>query len=205
MHGIIVGKFPFTMTAPIRQIELVPVDSLVPYENNAKKHTEAQVSQLVKLIEEFGFTNPVLAEGDSLVAGHCRQKAVQQIYTNNGRVKFPDGQELPFGLIPKIDCTGWSTRQKKAYIITDNKSAEVLGSWDAEMLQQEIMSLNLADFDLDLLCFSQEEIDKILDPENINGSLTESSKEYEGAQEHKEEDFSEFDHKCPRCNFEFND
>lgn len=186
------------MAAATRQIELVPVDSLVPYEKNAKKHTEAQVSQLVKLIKEFGFTNPVLAEGDNLVAGHCRQKAVQQIYASNDKIKFPDGQELPFGLIPKIDCTGWSAKQKKAYIITDNKSAEVLGSWDNDILQEEVMALNLSDFDLELLCFSQEEIDKILDPENIN-------EQHEPAPE----DFPEVDesieteHRCPSCGYEW--
>jgi hypothetical protein len=186
------------MAAATRQIELVPVDSLVPYEKNAKKHTEAQVSQLVRLIKEFGFTNPVLAEGDNLVAGHCRQKAVQQIYASNGKIKFPDGQELPFGLIPKIDCTGWSTKQKKAYIITDNKSAEVLGNWDNDILQEEVMALNLSDFDLELLCFSQEEIDKILDPEKINEQHEPAPEDFPEVDESIETEY-----RCPSCGYEW--
>lgn len=187
------------------QIELVQVDSLIPYENNAKMHSESQVNDLIKLIKEFGYTNPVLAEGLNLVAGHCRQKAVQQIYASGETIMLPNKEVLPVGTIPKIDCSGWNAAQKRAYIITDNKSAEVLGSWDQEILQAEIAALNLVDYDLNLLCFSQAEIEKILDPENIDGNFTQSNKDYEGSQEHKEEDFSEFDHKCPRCNFEFND
>lgn len=105
------------------QIELVEVDSLIPYENNAKLHNEDQVNRLVKLIQEFGYTNPVLAEGLNLVAGHCRQKAVQRIYEAGGKVKLPNQQELPTGTILKIDCTGWSSAQKKltSLLITNQR------------------------------------------------------------------------------------
>ena len=67
-------------------------------------------------------------------------------------------------------------------------------------VQQEIAALSLVDFDLSLMGWSEDELAGLLDPEGID----ESAKEYEGSQEYGEDEFSEFEHKCPRCGFEFN-
>jgi hypothetical protein len=72
-----------------------------------------------------------------------------------------------------------------------------------ELLQQEVIGLNLADFDLSLLGFAEEQIAGLLDPEGIDREKS-GPKGHKGAEEYGEEDFSEFEHKCPRCNFEFN-
>jgi ParB-like chromosome segregation protein Spo0J len=89
--------------------------------------------------------------------------------------------------------------QRRAYVLADNKLALNAG-WDEELLQQEIAALSLVDFDLSLMGWSDDDLAGLLDPEGIN----EPAKEHEGAKEYGEEEFSEFEHKCPRCGFEFN-
>lgn len=52
------------------------VDKLVPYERNAKKHSDEQVKDLARLIAARGWTNPILIEKDgTIIAGHGRRLA----------------------------------------------------------------------------------------------------------------------------------
>jgi hypothetical protein len=114
---------------------------------------------------------------------------------------FTTGRGTPYGLaeVPVIVLDHLSAEQRRAYVLADNKLALNAG-WDEELLRLEVASLNLADFDLSLLGWSEDELAGMLDPKGID----EPSKEYEGAQEYGEDEFSEFEHKCPRCGFEFN-
>jgi hypothetical protein len=66
-----------------------------------------------------------------------------------------------------------------------------------------VIALSLADFDLSLLGFDEEQIIGLLDPEGINKEEP-APKNHEGVKEYGEEEFNDFEHKCPRCNFEFN-
>jgi ParB-like chromosome segregation protein Spo0J len=167
------------------KLERWPVDRLVPYERNARTHSPEQVAQIAASIQEFGFTNPILvASDDGIIAGHGRLAAAK---------------DLGLAEVPVVVLDHLTPDQKRAYVLADNKLALNAG-WDADLLQQEIAALNLVDFDLSLMGWSEDELSGLLDPEGID----EPAKEYEGSQEYGEDEFSEFEHKCPRCGFEFN-
>lgn len=123
------------------------VSDLIPYVNNSRTHSDAQVSQICASINEFGFTNPVLIdEKDSIIAGHGRLLASKKL-----------GMEE----VPCIVLEGLTEAQKKAYIIADNKMALNAG-WDEELLKIELENLKELDFNLELTGFNVDELDDIL-------------------------------------------
>lgn len=167
------------------KLERWPIKRLVPYERNARTHSPEQLAQIAASIQEFGFTNPILVDGkDGIIAGHGRLAAAK---------------DLGLTEVPVVVLDHLTPDQKRAYVLADNKLALNAG-WDADLLQQEIAALSLVDFDLSLMGWSEDELAGLLDPEGID----EPAKEYEGSQEYGEDEFSEFEHKCPRCGFEFN-
>jgi hypothetical protein len=200
-------EHPQAMTKPTDQkplktglaVELWPLDRLPPYENNARTHSPEQIAQIAASILEFRFTNPILADEKGVVAGHGRLLALQQLWDAGETVRLLNGTVIPPGMAPTIDCSGWSPSQRRAYVLADNQLALNAG-WDTELLQIEVAALNLANFDMGLLGFDSDRIAGLLDPEGIN----KPAKEHEGAEELNEEEFSEFEHACPRCGFEFN-
>lgn len=168
------------------QIEMWNVDRLVPYERNARTHSEEQVAQIAMSIQEFGFTNPILVDADDgILAGHGRLLAAR---------------DLGMTEVPVVVLNHLTPVQRRAYVLADNKLALNAG-WDEELLRDEMMSLNMADFDMSLLGWADYEIKGFLDPDGID----DPTREYDGAKELDEEEFSEFEHKCPRCGFEFDD
>jgi ParB-like chromosome segregation protein Spo0J len=131
---------------------------LVPYARNSRTHSEEQVGQIAASITEFGFTNPVLVdEENTIIAGHGRIMAAQKL----GMVE-----------VPTITLSGLTESQRKAYIIADNRLALNAG-WDDEMLRLEIADLKKADFDLDLLGFDNEELEKEKETEKPDIILSE--------------------------------
>ena len=42
-----------------------PSSALIPFAENARTHSEAQVAQVAASIREFGWTNPILVDGDN--------------------------------------------------------------------------------------------------------------------------------------------
>lgn len=141
---------------PQRTVEMREVESLIPYARNSRTHSDAQVAQIAASIKEFGWTNPILVDEEGgIVAGHGRVLAARKL--NQGQV-------------PCIVLSGLTEAQKRAYVIADNKLAMNAG-WDNELLRVEIEELRGLDFDLDLLGFSQEELDALV-PEVINPGLT---------------------------------
>jgi ParB-like chromosome segregation protein Spo0J len=142
---------------------MVPVADLVPYERNSRTHSPQQINKLAELIREFGWTNPLIADINGIVAGHGRLQAAKQIYASGGTINLPSGDSLPQGHVPVIDCTGWSDQQRRAYIIADNRSAEDAG-WDKELLKLELHDLQEAGLNLQLTGFDESEIDKLLIP-----------------------------------------
>lgn len=132
-------------------IEYRSVDSLIPYANNARTHSDEQLAQIAASIREFGFNNPILVDGDrGLIAGHGR---------------LLGARKLGLTMVPVIELAHLSPTQKRAYILADNRLAESAG-WDNELLSLELADLSVAEFDLDLLGFSADELDKLLDSEN---------------------------------------
>lgn len=121
-------------------IETWPIEKLIPYERNARTHSPEQVAQIAASIQEFGFTNPILVASDAgIIAGHGRLAAARQ---------------LGMDQVPVIVLDHLTEAQRRAYVIADNKLALNAG-WDQDLLQQEVMALNLADFELDLLGFDE--------------------------------------------------
>ena len=121
------------------KIEQIPTDKLIPYARNAKKHDAAQVSKLAGSIREFGFNNPVLIDKDNgIIAGHGRVMAAQKLELKE---------------VPCIRLGHLTDTQRKAYILADNRLAEVGGGWDEEILKLELADLGDLDFDLDSLKF----------------------------------------------------
>ena len=133
---------PITV-AMAKRIEMWPIDRLVPYAKNSRVHSPEQIAQVASSIVEFGFTNPVLVDSnDGIVAGHGRLAAAR---------------ELGLPEVPVVVLDHLSERQKRAYVIADNKLA-LNASWDLDMLAMEVEALREDDFNLDLLGFSEEEL-----------------------------------------------
>lgn len=56
-----------------KQVELRLLGRLLPYKRNARTHGADQVGQIAASIQEFGFNNPILVDGDGvIIAGHGR-------------------------------------------------------------------------------------------------------------------------------------
>ncbi|WP_422135502.1 site-specific DNA-methyltransferase [Endozoicomonas sp. ALD040] len=131
----------------VEAIEHRTVATLVPYANNARTHSDEQVDQIARSIEEFGFVNPVLVGSDDvIVAGHGRLMAAKQL-----------GMET----VPVIVLGHLSETQRRALVIADNQITANSG-WDEELLKQELAELDALDFDLDLMGFSDEELEGLL-------------------------------------------
>jgi DNA modification methylase len=149
-------------------VELRPLESLIPYARNARTHSDAQVAQIAASITEFGFTNPVLADAKGIVAGHGRVLGAQRVYSAGGVIKRPNGELLPAGTVPVLDCTGWSDAQRRAYILADNQLALNAG-WDIELLKVEVSDLQADAFPLELVGFDDAELKKLLAPPKNDG------------------------------------
>lgn len=148
-----------------KRLELWPLERLQPYDRNARTHSPEQVAQIAASIQEFGFTAPILVDGkDGILAGHGRLAAANQ---------------LGLSEVPVVVLDHLTPVQRKAYILADNQLALNAG-WDLSLLQQEMMALNLADFDLSLLGWSDDEIAGMLDPEGIRGAVSAVGDEGDG-------------------------
>lgn len=138
---------------------------LVPYARNSRTHTDEQIAKIMASLREFGWTNPVLIdEDDGIVAGHGRVMAALRMYEAGKTIKLPNGTMLANGVVPVLDCTGWSDAQKRAYIIADNAIAAEAG-WDADLLKLELGDLTATGFNLDLLGFSADNLAAALGPQ----------------------------------------
>ena len=123
------------------------VDELIPYARNARTHSEAQIAQLAGSIREFGFTNPVLLDGEKgILAGHGRVVAARK---------------LGMDQVPCIELAHLSAAQRRAYILADNKLALNAG-WDEELLRLELADLSEMAFDLSLIGFGEAELPVLL-------------------------------------------
>lgn len=138
------------------QVEYRSVAVLIPYARNSRTHSDAQVAQIAASIREFGWTNPVLVDGENgIIAGHGRVLAARKLGMDS---------------VPCIEPAGTSEAQRRAYIIADNKLAPNAG-WDDEMLAVELQELGDLGFELDLTGFSADEIEALM-PEEVAPGLT---------------------------------
>ena len=126
-----------------KEMQLVPIEKLVPYVNNARTHSPEQINKLRSSLREFGFINPVIIDRDyGVIAGHGRILAAK---------------EEGIKEIPCVFADHLTEAQKKAYIIADNRMAMDAG-WDEELLRVEIEALQAEAFDLSLTGFDEKEL-----------------------------------------------
>lgn len=131
------------------KVDYLPTADLIPYVNNSRTHSEAQVSQVAASIKEFGFTNPILVDEDGcIIAGHGRLLAAKKLGLDE---------------VPTITLEGLTEAQRKAYIIADNQLALNAG-WDLDALKVEVERLTELDFSLELLGFEDGFLDGLLEP-----------------------------------------
>jgi DNA modification methylase len=124
-----------------------PLGELIPYARNPRTHSDAQVAQIAASIREFGWTNPVLVDGENgIIAGHGRVLAARKL-----------GLER----VPVIELDHMSEAQKRAYVLADNQLALNAG-WDDELLRLELADLFELGFDLGLIGFGEGELERLL-------------------------------------------
>jgi hypothetical protein len=151
------------MMTQSQQIVYRSIEELIPYARNSRTHSDEQVAQIAASIKEFGFTNPILTDGDNgIIAGHGRLAAARKLGIDS---------------VPTLELSHLSDTQKRAYIIADNKLALNAG-WDYEMLAVEIDELNDDGFNLELLGFLDSELEDLIG--NPDDGLGEGSEGKEG-------------------------
>lgn len=139
------------------QIQYQSVESLIPYVNNAKQHSDAQVAQIAASIREFGWGAPILVDGkNNVIAGHGRLLAARKLAMTE---------------VPVVSLAHLTDIQRKALILADNKIGEN-ASWDEELLGLELTELQDAGFDLGLTGFTADEWDKLIAGDPSNSGLT---------------------------------
>lgn len=139
------------------QIERWPIEKLLPYARNARTHSDEQVSQIAASMREWGWTNPILVdECGMIIAGHGRVLAAKLL-------GMPE--------VPVIVASRWGDEKKRAYVLADNKLAENAG-WDDELLRLELLDLQTAGYDLDLIGFGEDELEERLADADADAGLT---------------------------------
>ena len=124
-------------------------ESLEPRARNPRTHTKKQIRQIAESIERFGFNNPVLIDQTgAVVAGHGRVAAAKR---------------LGLAEVPTICLEDLSEDEVRAYVIADNRLAELAG-WDREILALELQGLAELelDFDITITGFETAEIDLMI-------------------------------------------
>ena len=131
------------MSKTTTEMQLVDINKLIPYVNNARTHNAQQINKLSSSLREFGFINPVIIDRDfNVIAGHGRIMAAKEEGINE---------------VPCVFVDYLTEAQKKAYILADNRMAMDAG-WDEELLKVEIEALQAEDFDLSLTGFDESEL-----------------------------------------------
>lgn len=127
--------------SPNLSIEYVDINSITPYEHNARAHKDKDVEAIKSSILKFGFKDPIGIWHDTIVEGHGRLLAAKAL-----------GMET----VPVIRLDDLTDEQRKAYALAHNKTAE-LSDWDWDVLASELEEL--ADFDMSEFGFNVPEID----------------------------------------------
>jgi DNA modification methylase len=137
------------------KITLRNVTELLPSARNSRVHSDEQVEQIVKSIEEFGFIKPIYIDAqDEIIAGHGSVKAAKK---------------LGMKQVPVVVLKHLTETQKRALLIADNK-IPMNAAWDVHMLQIELKELKAEGFDMELLAFSDGELSDIFGEDSAGGN-----------------------------------
>ena len=170
-----------TVRIAAEQLTMMPIDDLVPYANNAKKHGKKQINQIRASLREFGFVTPVLIDFDNnIIAGHGRVEAARA----EGMTE-----------VPCVLVTNLTEAQRKAYILADNRLSET-AAWDPELLKIELDGLEELHFDTGLIGFDAESLNSFSDTlEKQKDSKDESSHFWGDAEGESTEEYEAFTEK----------
>ena len=159
--------------------ELININELKPYKNNARKNNTA-IAVVKQSIENFGFRNPILIDKDNIIiAGHTRLQAAE---------------ELEMTEVPIIRINDLTEAQIKAFRIMDNKSSE-FADWDYELLKEEFNELEDTE-EFNLTGFTTQEITKIWEKEQITN-------DYDANDAEKVDKLGKHIIDCPKCGHKF--
>ena len=135
------------------KVEYYPIESLKPYENNAKIHTEEQIEQIKKSILEFGMNDPIAIWSDEniIIEGHGRLMACK---------------ELGMTEVPIIRLDELTDDQRKAYTLIHNQTTMNTG-FDMDLLNEELenIEMDMSDFNFDIKLDDIEEEKEIIEDE----------------------------------------
>lgn len=149
------------------KVEEIHIEQLVPYENNAKKHTSQQIKAVESSIREFGFRNPIIvwrnADGmPEVVAGHCRVIAAKNIGMDK---------------VPCVSCDDLTDAQRRALTLVDNQTTMMTG-WDFDTLNYELDTLcnelDMSEFGFD--CTGAANIDDLFSEDEDSGASSSQPK-----------------------------
>jgi DNA modification methylase len=145
-----------------REMNLVPIDSVKPYDHHARRHSKAKIEKLKKLLRYYGQVAPIIIDGDHvIVSGHALYTAMR---------------ELGAGEIAAVSIVGRSEADIKALRIALNR-LPTEAAWDDERLRIEFQDLVGLSFDLELTGFDAPEIDQVLDLDLPQSNVAEDEAE----------------------------
>lgn len=180
-----------------KSFSLIPADALIPYENNAREHSKAQIEQLRNSMREFGFVTPILIDEKlNVIAGHGLLEAAKA-----------EGMAT----VPCVLVSDLTEAQRRAYILADNRLAEA-ATWNEAALQIELAALEQLDFNAGIVGFEvtqTAEIEVASYTRTVPGGKTESPAPEEETPDAAEPDSSQIEQKperlckCPNCGHQF--
>ena len=134
----------------ISKLVLMPIELLIPYDRNARTHSDKQIDQIARSYQSFCAINPLLIDDHNrVVAGHGRLAAAKRLGLTH---------------LPTLQVEGLSSDQLAAYRLADNRLAELAG-WDEEILAIEFQHLSSVDLDftIEAMGWDMPQIDILLD------------------------------------------
>jgi site-specific DNA-methyltransferase (adenine-specific) len=115
------------------EIKQIKINQLIEYKNNAKKHDEAQIKNVMQSIKEFGMVQPiVIDQNNTIIIGHCRFRALK-------RLKWEE--------VPCVRIENLSENEINKLRLLDNKLNE--SEWDFDLLADQVTEIDWSDFDID--------------------------------------------------------
>lgn len=158
------------------KIEYIDIDTIKPYENNAKIHTKEQIEQIKKSIQEFGNNDPIAIWGKDniIIEGHGRYLALK---------------ELGYKEVPIIRLSDLTDEQRKAYTLVHNKLT-MNTDFDLDIFETELESID----NIDMSVYGFKDISDELD---INTNISEDDKDIQFKEKESEKVT------CPNCGLEF--
>ena len=123
-----------------KQVEMWPIERLIPYEKNAKKHPPEQIAKIAASMREVGFgqNHAIAVDSDGVIInGHGRRLAAL---------------ELGLQEVPVLVCDHLTEAQIRAYRLADNRVSE--SDYDTELMAEELAELT--DLGIDMSEFFDE-------------------------------------------------